>query len=87
MSCSAEKEAALLAEGWKKQFMAGEPRLIEAVEAYRDLGFEVHLEAVDPQACADSEGCTSCFEVPEVADQFKIIFTRRSDKANNEDLS
>lgn len=65
-----------MSQGWKKQFMTNEPRLSEAVEEYRSLGFEVHLENVDPQACAASEGCTSCFERPEVAAQFKIIFTR-----------
>jgi hypothetical protein len=76
MPCSAEKEAALLAQGWQKQFMADEPRLSEAVEEYRDLGFEVHLEDVDTRACAASEACTVCFEQPEVAARFKIIFTR-----------
>jgi hypothetical protein len=77
LPCSAEKQAALLAQGWQKQFMADEPRLSEAVEEYRNLGFEVHLEAVDPRACAESKECTACFESPETAGRFKIIFTRR----------
>lgn len=77
MPCSSEKEAALLARGWHKQFMADEPRLSEMVKEYRDLGFEVHLEEVDPQACADSGECTTCFQSPEAAGRFKIIFTRR----------
>lgn len=85
MPCSAEKEAALLAQGWNKQFMANEPRLSEAVEEYRNLGFEVHLEPIDPQACADSEACTACFEAPEAAEQFKIIFTRRGHQAKGQD--
>ncbi len=76
MSCSAERESQLLAKGWTRQFMANEPRLSEAVEEYKRLGFEVHLEPVDPRACASSGECTICFQEPEVAEQFKIIFTR-----------
>ncbi|MFH1033510.1 MAG: hypothetical protein V1806_03305 [Pseudomonadota bacterium] len=76
MTCSAERESELLAQGWKKQFMANEPRLSEAVAQYRELGFQVHLEPVDPAACRRSSGCTACYEQPQVAEQFKIIFTR-----------
>lgn len=76
MTCSAEKKARLMAEGWVEQFMTDEPRLGEAVEEYRRLGFQVHLEPVDPAACASEPGCAACFERPEVAARFKIIFTR-----------
>jgi hypothetical protein len=77
MTCDAEREVQLLAQGWRRQFMANEPRLGEAVATYRELGFQVHLEAVDPAACRQSGGCASCFERPEVAEQFKIIYTRK----------
>lgn len=77
MSCNAARESQLLAQGWAKQFMADEPRLSEAVEEYRELGFEVRLEEVDPAGCASSGGCTACFADPEVAARFKVIFTRR----------
>ena len=87
MTCSSQREAQLLAEGWVKQFMANEPRLGEAVEEYTALGFQVHLEPVDPAACASESGCTACFEMPEVAAQFKIIFTRPgSDDPGEDDL-
>ncbi|MCF8032092.1 MAG: hypothetical protein K9K66_02480 [Desulfarculaceae bacterium] len=76
MSCSARREAQLSAQGWVKQFMADEPRLSEAVEEYRALGFEVHLEPVDPVACGQEGGCTACFSEPEAAARLKIIFTR-----------
>jgi len=56
--------------------MTGEPRLSEAVEQYRSLGFEVHLEPVDPAACAGNGGCAACFQEPAVAEKLKIIFTR-----------
>jgi hypothetical protein len=69
-------------EGWTKQFIAGEPRLSEAVEIYEDLGFEVHLEPLpqerDRETCVGPEEgpseCRICFEG--VEDQYKIIFTR-----------
>ncbi len=69
-------------EGWVKQFIASEPRLSEAVELYKEAGFEVHLEPLpkgqECEACAGPEEkgeCRVCFEGFE--DQYKIIFTRR----------
>lgn len=76
MTCSSQRETQLLAKGWVKQFMSDEPRLSEMVEEYTALGFQVHLEPVDPASCAGGSGCTACFEMPEVAAKFKIIFTR-----------
>jgi len=74
-----------MAAGWVKQFMTNEPRLSEAVEEYTSLGFQVHLEPVDPSACANGSACTACFEMPEVAAQFKIIFTRPGSGDTKED--
>ncbi|KMY65667.1 hypothetical protein AAU61_21040 [Desulfocarbo indianensis] len=85
MTCSAEKENRLVTQGWVKQFMTDEPRLSEAVEEYRDLGFEVRLEAVDPAACAASGECSSCFQQPEIAARFKIIFTRPAGGRGSQD--
>jgi hypothetical protein len=72
-------------QGWVKQFIANEPRLSEAVDLYRDSGFEVHLEPLakgrECNACSGAENqeehgeCKVCFEGFE--DQYKIIFTRR----------
>ncbi|MCF8096217.1 MAG: hypothetical protein K9K65_00120 [Desulfarculaceae bacterium] len=76
MSCSSQRESQLLSNGWVKRFMADEPRLSEVVEEYTGMGFQVHLEPVDPAACANGSGCTACFEMPEVAARFKVIFTR-----------
>lgn len=79
-SCIEELER----EGWVKQFTASEPRLSEAVELYRQAGFEVHLEPLpkdlDCDACEgagdrnEPEECRACFQGFE--DQYKIIFTR-----------
>ncbi len=69
-------------EGWTKQFVACEPRLTEAVEIYKQAGFEVHLEPLpkDPECetCVgegDKDECRICFEGFE--GMYKIIFTRR----------
>ena len=76
---------ALKKEGWIMQFIANEPRLSEAVDLYKELGFDVHLEPLpkgrECDACAGAEDqkergeCRVCFEGFE--DQYKIIFTRR----------
>jgi hypothetical protein len=74
---------ALQKQGWIKQFVASESRLSEAVELYKELGFEVHLEPLPKgQECDTCTGlekeepgeCRVCFEGSE--DQYKIIFTR-----------
>lgn len=62
-------------EGWVKQFTADEPRLSEAVEEYQELGFEVHLEPLDPLEMAGEE-CTSC--LMSSCDRYKVIYTRRN---------
>ena len=68
-------------EGWAKQFVTNEPRLSEAVEIYRDAGFDVHLEPLPKEPSCEScrgedekDECRICFEGFE--DQYKIIFTR-----------
>jgi hypothetical protein len=68
-------------EGWTKQFLACEPRLSEAVELYKEAGFEVHLEPLpkepECEACAgeeDKDECRICYEG--VEEMYKIIFTR-----------
>ena len=69
-------------KGWVKQFVANEPRLSEAVELYKEAGFEVHLEPLpkgqECEACVspgEAKECRVCFDGSE--DLYKIIFTRR----------
>ena len=64
------REEELRKEGWEKRFTADDPRLTEAVEMYKELGFEVHLEPVE----SSSEECTSCLTV--FTDRYKTIYTR-----------
>jgi len=65
-------EEDLLAEGWQRCFIADEPRLSEAVETYEELGFEVLLRPVDPEAEGE---CTECMK--QQPDRFKVIYTRK----------
>ena len=67
--------------GWHRQFIASEPRLSEAVEMYRELGFQVHLEPLPTLETTPSEQpqntlkkCRACFEGSE--NQYRIIFTK-----------
>jgi len=72
-------------EGWVRQFVASEPRLSEAVDLYRESGFDVHLEplpkGLECDTCTGTEDqidkgeCRVCFAGFE--DQYKIIFTKR----------
>ena len=64
------REVELKKEGWEKRFTADDPRLSEAVEQYREIGFEVLLEPVD----TSSEDCTSCLTL--FSDRYRTIYTR-----------
>ena len=71
----------LESRGWCRQFIAAEPRLSEAAEMYRELGFQVHLEPLPTQVKSHNEKaqgagkkCRACFEGAE--DQHSIIFTK-----------
>ena len=78
--------ATLEKEGWTRRFVAGEPRLSEAVEVYNQAGFEVCLQPLptnesecercpgEEKSVQEGEECRVCFEGFE--DQYKIIFTR-----------
>lgn len=67
-----ERRAELEKEGWTRQFTVDEPRLSEAIEMYKLLGFEVHLEPMVPDQ--NSEECAACLEV--MCDRYKTIYTR-----------
>ena len=69
-------EAQLLAEGWKRCFVADEPRLSESVETYRELGFEVTTRPLRVDG-ADEAECTACLRLD--PDRFRVIYTRKLD--------
>ena len=68
-------------QGWTMRFVANEPRLSEAIEMYKDAGFEILLKPLPKDAeCKDCPGektdgeCRVCFDGFE--NQYRIIFTR-----------
>jgi hypothetical protein len=72
------REDELTKDGWTRRFVANEPRLSEAVELYRSMGYEVYLEplpTVDSDSAEEESGeCRTCFKGFE--GQYKIIYTR-----------
>ncbi len=74
---SHEREAELTREGWRQRTTISDPQLSNAVESYRALGFEVHLEPFDPKVESE-KGCTACFEDPGAARLFKTVYTRKT---------
>jgi hypothetical protein len=59
--------------GWQRRFTADAERAKEAMELYRELGYEVRAEAA-----ASDELRDECEECHGVATQFKTIYTRKS---------
>jgi hypothetical protein len=78
-----EMRAQLEKEGWTRQFTVDEPRLREAIEMYKLLGFEVHLEPMVPDG--NSEECAACLEV--MCDRYKTIYTRPAEGGDSEDTT
>ena len=62
----------LISKGWEKRATYDDPRLLEMVDMYKEIGLEVHLE---PFNAANEQGCTGCMEL--FPDQFKTIYTRK----------
>lgn len=62
----------LAAEGWERRFTADARRADEALELYRQLGFEVRAEPVRPEELVDD--CQDCRLLTRL--QFKTIYTR-----------
>jgi len=67
------KEEELKRDGWMRQFTTDEPRLSEAVELYRSLGYEVHLEPSTFNK--DNEMCEACIQAD--CQKYKTIYIRR----------
>jgi len=78
-----EMRAQLEKEGWTRQFTVDEPRLSEAIEMYKLLGFEVHLEPMVPDG--NSEECAACLEV--MCDRYKTVYTRPAKGGHSEDTT
>lgn len=70
------REEDLKKEGWEKRFTMDDPRLTEMAGLYKELGFEVLIEPVDPS----SEECTSCIS-PDPK-RYKTLYTRKKISPN-----
>lgn len=62
-----------LADGWERRFTTDAARAAEAMELYRELGYEVCADSVDPEELG--EDCDDCQLAALV--QFKTIYTRK----------
>ena len=76
---SPQTDKELLAAGWQRCFIYDEPRLSEAIAAYREMGHEVMLRRV---SASDAE-CTECMLAE--PDRFKVIYTRRRAEGDLDD--
>ncbi|MEW6742200.1 MAG: hypothetical protein AB1486_05535 [Planctomycetota bacterium] len=66
------REEELRRAGWERRATYDEPRLSEMVSLYREIGFEVHLEPLEP---ADLTTCSECLR--QNPDQFRTIYVRK----------
>ena len=66
------REEELREKGWIKRSSIGETRLSECVDLYKSLGYEVHLEPVNPNEL--DEECRRCYEKDETV---RTIYTRK----------
>lgn len=76
------REELLRSQGWTKQFTTCEPRLSEAVDLYRSIGHEVHLEPLSEEK-ADDEECRICLEHD--LDRYRTIYTRKPEKERSDE--
>ena len=77
-----EVEDRLLRQGWKRLTTIGEPRLSEIAEAYRGMGFEVHVETYK----TEGDGCTTCLDADqEMGKIIGTVYTRRAEEPQQED--
>jgi len=68
-----QREEELKKYGWVRQFVTDEPRLSEAVELYRELGYEVHLE--DASFEEINQMCKNCLDVD--CAKYKTIYIKK----------
>jgi hypothetical protein len=66
-------DPARLAAGWERRFVAAGTRADEAIALYRELGYDVAADAVQPDDLAGA--CADCAIV--AALHFRMIYTRR----------
>lgn len=68
-----EADPCLAAEGWQRRFTGDTIRAKEAIQLYTELGFEVHLETIQPSEL--SPACGDCRLA--VCYAYQTIYTRK----------
>jgi len=68
-----QREEELKRQGWVRQFVTDEPRLSEAVELYKSLGYEVRLEQASFEEV--NQICKNCLEAD--CERYKTIYIKR----------
>lgn len=63
----------MLADGWRRRFLAAPDRVDEAVALYEELGFEVHVEQLSKEQLGSA--CGDCASV--VCSEYVLIYTRK----------
>jgi hypothetical protein len=74
LGCTLPPNPNLLAEGWERRFIADARMARDAVEMYRELGYEVRLEPVTADELKDE--CSGC---KALIQQFKVVYTKKKE--------
>jgi hypothetical protein len=70
------RDKELISKGWERRSVTEEKRLVELIELYESLDFEVHLEPMTQDLMAEiGDDCDSCFSGD--WGNYKIIYTRK----------
>jgi hypothetical protein len=75
LSCGggSQRDEELKKKGWVRQFVTDEPRLSEAVELYKEIGYEVHLEEAAFEEA--NQLCKNCLQSD--CAKYKTIYIRK----------
>jgi hypothetical protein len=73
VAASAEADPKRVAQGWERRFVTEGSRAGEMMSLYRELGYEVCADPVEPREL--DQGCRGCALV--AALRFRTIYTRR----------
>jgi len=71
----ARSDPQLLAQGWTRRYLAGPERAQEAIDLYRQLGFEVLAHPLQPTDFG--EHCHDCASI--VCRSYVMIYTRETE--------
>jgi len=82
IGCTLPPDPKLAAEGWELRFIADTRMARDAVDTYREVGYEVRLVALKADDLKDEcSGCKAIFQ------QFKALYTRKKQVVGNKKWS